>query len=105
MKRFALAFVLTCLLAPATTLLAEDAAAPTSAPLSLDQLAAQIFVADAQPAPAEALPELDLGLSNKSHCTGGACAVWICTCQEDCAPCGIKKVACATGTCICNPPC
>lgn len=99
--RLALALVL-CLLCSQITLAGE---ADTPATPSLEQLAAQLFVPEPTP-PAEELA-LDLGLDweMKSHCTGSACAVWICTCQEDCAPCGIKKVACATGVCICNPPC
>lgn len=99
--RLALAFAL-CLFC-VSTLLADETSLPAAT--SLAQLAAQIFVAEVEPPLADSLAELGLGWNAKSHCTGGACAVWICTCQEDCAPCGIQKVTCATGICICNPPC
>lgn len=99
--RLALVLALALFALPTVSLLAEEAPAP--APTKLSQLAAQIFVPEAPP-----VDDLQAFLPDwtaKSHCTGSACAVWICTCQEDCAPCGIKKVTCATGVCICNPPC
>lgn len=94
-----LCWILALLVLPTLSATADEPAA------SLEQLAAQIFVADGT-ADTEART-LDLVLDGSANGASerNSCANWIQTCADSCAPCGIKKVTCATGVCICNPPC